>query len=95
MAIVRLNRIRISDKFHTYSPEVQAIFEKQIEMHIQAAMRMVSPTLAAEEKVGEEMKQVEAEIGQNPELQAQLGMMSDESEPNAIDDPMMQQEGMM
>jgi hypothetical protein len=86
MAIVRFNRIRISDKFQTYEPKVQKILEDQIEMHIQAAMRLTSPTLAAEEKITEEMKTVEQEIAQNPELQAQLDQMSPEDEPNMADE---------
>lgn len=87
MAIVRLNRIRISDRFSAYSPEVQDLFEKQIELHIQAEMRLTNPQMAADEKVGEEMKSVKSEIAQNPELQSQLNQMSPESQPNAIDQP--------
>lgn len=88
MAIVRLNRIRISDKFKEYPPEVQELFLNQIEMHIQAEMRLNNPAMAAEEKVNEEMKSVKDELAQNPQLQAELNKMSPESEPNAIDHPM-------
>ena len=87
MAIVRLNRIRISDKFNAYPPEVQDIFENQIEMHIQALVRLSNPGIAAEEKVSQEMESVRGEIAQNPELQAKLGGMSPENEPNMIDEP--------
>ncbi len=81
MAIVRLNRIRISDKFGAYSPEVQEIFEHQIEMHIQALMRLNNPGMAAEEKVNQEMETVKDEISQSPDLQAKLGQMSPDITP--------------
>lgn len=83
----KLNNIRISDKYERYPPNVQKILNNQIEMHIQALMRLSDPMLAAEEKVGEEMKLVESEISQNPELQAQLSQMSPEDEPNMINEP--------
>lgn len=75
LAMLMVNRIRISDKFDQYPPEIQQMFEQYSELHVQAAMRLANPDLAAQEKVDEQMKQVKSQIAQNPEMQQKLGQI--------------------
>lgn len=77
-AIVSLNRIRISDKFPLYPPDIQQLFQDQIEQHIQALMRRANPQMAAQEKVDQEMKAVQGEIAQDPHLQSKIGSIRDD-----------------
>lgn len=73
MAINKLNNIRISDKFDKYPPQVQQILLNQIELHIQALMRLANPQMAAQETVDEQMKNVKSQIASDPHLQQKMG----------------------
>lgn len=77
LAMLMLNRIRISDKFDTFTPQIQQLFNDQIEAHIQALMKIANPDLAAQEKVDEQMKQVKGQIAQSPQMQQQLNNLGE------------------
>lgn len=58
------NRYRKTDKFRSLPPQIQAIFEVDIERHVQQLMSMANPQMAAEQKLAPQLKQTQDAVAQ-------------------------------